>query len=407
MAPVDKDTAASAVKTTPKKDRATEIANTFEWLITAFILAFVFRAFVMEAFRIPTGSMADTLRGAHFRLRCPQCGYKFQRGFNPLVYGYHQDMVPPEDQPLRETKCPSCGYYREHQIYRPVKLPVQNGDRILVLKCLYQFFEPKRWDVIVFKNPQNPVENYIKRLIGLPGEKIEIVDGDVFVNDRIARKPPMVQKEHWMPIYNNDYQPIHPEEHAFNETHTWTNPFSAHLSEWTIREGDPTRFHLNTPIDNISILDYDAPSANNFTAVYAYNNARTFAHNMPDCSDLMIRCYVSSLGQYGVMGVGIAKYGVRYNGWIHSDGRMEISKETNQDDSMLLAETRLETIPSLEAPKRLQFACVDQQLILSFDDHTLTYGHVHQQPGSPKKSSATGLVIRFGPTDVGACVSVP
>jgi hypothetical protein len=41
-----------------KKDRAAEIADTFEWLITAFILAFVFRAFVMEAFRIPTGSMA-------------------------------------------------------------------------------------------------------------------------------------------------------------------------------------------------------------------------------------------------------------------------------------------------------------------------------------------------------------
>ncbi|GAI19318.1 unnamed protein product, partial [marine sediment metagenome] len=55
-----------------KKDRAAEIADTFEWLITAFILAFVFRAFVMEAFRIPTGSMADTLKGAHFRLRCRQ-----------------------------------------------------------------------------------------------------------------------------------------------------------------------------------------------------------------------------------------------------------------------------------------------------------------------------------------------
>ena len=65
----------SAKPAEKKKDRAMEIANTFEWLITAFILAFVFRAFVMEAFRIPTGSMADTLKGAHFRLACPQCGY--------------------------------------------------------------------------------------------------------------------------------------------------------------------------------------------------------------------------------------------------------------------------------------------------------------------------------------------
>lgn len=50
----------------PAKGRtaaADSIATTLEWLITAFILAFVFRAFVMEAFRIPTGSMADTLKG--------------------------------------------------------------------------------------------------------------------------------------------------------------------------------------------------------------------------------------------------------------------------------------------------------------------------------------------------------
>jgi len=60
-----------------KRNKAAEVANTLEWLITAFALAFVFRAFVMEAFRIPTGSMADTLLGAHYRLRCTECGYKY------------------------------------------------------------------------------------------------------------------------------------------------------------------------------------------------------------------------------------------------------------------------------------------------------------------------------------------
>ena len=49
---------------TKSKSRAAEIANTLEWLITAFALAFVFRAFVMEAFRIPTGSMADYAAGS-------------------------------------------------------------------------------------------------------------------------------------------------------------------------------------------------------------------------------------------------------------------------------------------------------------------------------------------------------
>src|SRR3972149_7949606 len=77
-----------------KKDRAAEVANTFEWLITAFILAFVFRAFVMEAFRIPTGSMADTLKGAHFRLRCQQCGYEYNYGFVPEKYNLPPDSIP-------------------------------------------------------------------------------------------------------------------------------------------------------------------------------------------------------------------------------------------------------------------------------------------------------------------------
>ncbi len=77
-----------------KKDRAEEVADTFEWLITAFILAFVFRAFVMEAFRIPTGSMASTLKGAHFRFRCPECGYQYDYGFVPSFYRLAEDTVP-------------------------------------------------------------------------------------------------------------------------------------------------------------------------------------------------------------------------------------------------------------------------------------------------------------------------
>ena len=116
-------------KTEHHKDRAAEIANTFEWLITAFILAFVFRAFVMEAFRIPTGSMADTLRGAHFRLRCRQCGYAYDRGFRPDNYGLPDDTIPSGNVEPPVTRCPSCGYY--HNLRH--RMPVANGDRILVL----------------------------------------------------------------------------------------------------------------------------------------------------------------------------------------------------------------------------------------------------------------------------------
>ena len=123
------------------KDRADEVANIFEWLITAFILAFVFRAFIMEAFRIPTGSMADTLKAAHFRLRCPQCGYKYEHGFIPNRYfdrngrRLTEDTIPAGSVPLPNTRCPSCGNYPT----AGTAAAVANGDRILVLKCIYQF----------------------------------------------------------------------------------------------------------------------------------------------------------------------------------------------------------------------------------------------------------------------------
>ena len=172
------------------KNRVEEVANTLEWLITAFILAFVFRAFVMEAFRIPTGSMADTLMGAHFRLRCLQCGYEYEYGFMPEWYRLSKDSVPIRQVRLLKTRCPSCGYIDDSENLHIVS----NGDRILVLKCIYQFVEPKRWDVVVFKNPLDPRVNYIKRMIAKPGETVEIIDGDIYIDGKIARKPPMFRK---------------------------------------------------------------------------------------------------------------------------------------------------------------------------------------------------------------------
>src|SRR6478609_9248597 len=59
------------------------IKETVESILVAFILAFIFRAFIVEAFVIPTGSMAPTLLGAHMRYRCTDCGYRWDVNFSP------------------------------------------------------------------------------------------------------------------------------------------------------------------------------------------------------------------------------------------------------------------------------------------------------------------------------------
>ena len=373
-----------------KRDRATEIANTFEWLITAFILAFVFRAFVMEAFRIPTGSMADTLKGAHFRLRCPQCGYAYEHGFVPQSYGMPEDTVPPGVVPIRQqTRCPSCGFYTP----AGEEVPVANGDRILVLKCVYQFLDPKRWDVIVFKNPINPTENYIKRLIGLPGNTIEIIDGDVYIDGLIARKPPEVQKEVWMPVYENDFRPVNPNERAWFNGHRWQPPFNLESSAWKISEENPTQLVLDSPTDQTSVLTYGAPSANGFATTYAYNEVYSYAR-MPTCSDLMIHYYVRPASSSGEVGVTLSKQGIDYKARLDLAGKMTLAKVKDGQETILASQEVAP--PPTNAFTLVKFANVDHQLLFEFNGQELSVDlgrspkAMEQGPGSSPRAEIFG-----------------
>jgi len=189
-----------------KKWRELEsVRDTVESIWGAVVLALVLRAFMVEAFVIPTGSMAPRLLGEHWDLRCPACGHDYAFGVpgrirrqGSLAYaGIHK---------VTGARCPLCRYPYRRRAY------LRGGDRVLVLKYLYTFTDPQPWDVVVFRNPQNNRENYIKRLIGLPGETIEIVHGDIFVRKsggpwNIRRKPPRTQEVMWQVIFDNDYRP--------------------------------------------------------------------------------------------------------------------------------------------------------------------------------------------------------
>jgi signal peptidase I len=138
----------------------------------ALIFAFSFRIFVVEAFVIPTGSMAPTLLGEHIGVQCTQCGYR-----------YNVD-VPEKDRLGKrsttgesvEVVCPMCHARRTV----PGGTAFAAGDRILVQKFAYAVQEPKRYDVVVFKNPEDPQISYIKRLVGLPEEELMVLEGNIY-----------------------------------------------------------------------------------------------------------------------------------------------------------------------------------------------------------------------------------
>lgn len=62
---------------------------------------------------------------------------------------------------------------------------VMTGDRIIALRVAYLFQGPKRGDIVVFKYPDDETQNYLKRVIGLPGETVEIIDGEVFIDSEL------------------------------------------------------------------------------------------------------------------------------------------------------------------------------------------------------------------------------
>ncbi|MFQ5735094.1 MAG: signal peptidase I, partial [Planctomycetaceae bacterium] len=159
-----------------------------------------------EAFVIPTGSMAPTLYGRHKDLTCEKCGYHFAIGASDEVKspGY---LIP--NQLIEDAMCPNCRYVTPKKVVQG--LPAFKGDRILVNKYPYEFSNPKRWDVVVFKFPEEPQTNYIKRLVGLPGDALEIRQGDVYTHTkdkqvRILRKDdPNKQRKLQILVHDNDY----------------------------------------------------------------------------------------------------------------------------------------------------------------------------------------------------------
>jgi len=129
-----------------KRKKKSQLRETVEAIVVAFLIAIVIRTFVIQAFKIPSGSMIPTLRiGDHLLV-------------NKFLLG------TPVDVPFTD-----------------IHLFMMPGLR-----------KPQRGDVIVFKYPEDPTRDFIKRVIGVEGDVVESKDKIIYVNGR-RRVEPYVQ----------------------------------------------------------------------------------------------------------------------------------------------------------------------------------------------------------------------
>lgn len=164
-----------------------------ESLIALALAVLLVRAFAVEGYIISTGSMAPFLLGYHKQVVCPDCRFPFAVG------------VPiDEEQPtIGPVACPNCG---QTQI-RLNDVPRNEGDQLLVQKMSYLFRRPKRWEVVVFQNPGHPTQAYVKRVIGLPSERVQVIAGDVWINGELVRKTLAEQRSVRIPICSHQHRP--------------------------------------------------------------------------------------------------------------------------------------------------------------------------------------------------------
>ena len=138
---------------TQKNRRKSEIREWTESIVIALILALFIRQFIVQAFKIPTGSMRMTLIEGDRIL------------VNKFIYG--------AEIPLVGTRLPA------------VRLP-------------------QRGDVVVFRYPEDPKKDFIKRLVALPGEAMEIRNGSIYING-VLNKDQLIQNRYYYNRPESDF----------------------------------------------------------------------------------------------------------------------------------------------------------------------------------------------------------
>ena len=123
--------------TSPKKNAWRE---NIEAIVIAIVIAMFIRTFIVQAFKIPSGSMLETL----------QIGDQIL--VNKFIYG--------------------------------VKIPFTNGKTLIPVK------DPVRGDIVVFKYPEDPSKDFIKRVVAVGGDTLEIKDKQLYVNDKLVTEEP-------------------------------------------------------------------------------------------------------------------------------------------------------------------------------------------------------------------------
>lgn len=312
---------------------------------------------------IAGASMAETFAGPHYRVKCADCGHVFRCDAMSIPASH-------------EATCPNCGFAQN-------RLRTDNlrpAEQVIVDRWVYLLDQPKRYDVVAFPHPSDKAQRVVKRIVGLPGEKIEIRFGDVFVDGEPLQKdlkqlkktatlvhdalhsPQKSEKfpAHWQPAQAGGYWTEKEHTHVFNGK---TPPYSfAWLSFRYVRRLTAPEPHT----EYSPVLDFDA-----------YNPADS--RRLNDVSDLFLTCRAS-----------IAKYGCLVFAAVDGADRFEVHLCHDEQKLKLFQngkQTAVELLPhrNHDEPIDIQFALCDRRVLFGMDGRqVMAVPYQREKPASPQ-----------------------
>lgn len=328
------------------------VAENIECLAIAVVMALILKHFLVEAYKIPTGSMQPTILGND-----------------------------------------------EAQIF----------DRVLVNKFAYLIDEPDRYDVVVFKYPLDRSKNYIKRLIGLPGERVSIENGNVYVATRnangeygafsIARKPESVRDAVMKTLY-----PSGVKGESFSAAFdVLRGKANADGDEIEVAADSLVRFGRGDGIRDRYLDGYDPdwgiPMAHSATNAEGVNNVADLSMAFDvtpraGCSEVRVVIVGQQLEHRAVLTVG-------------GGARLESGQRTPESGGLVARDGGSPVVGTLDASglandrtTRVEFLHVDQELLLTIDGEVVLRHAYDFMPSPQAAESGVEFEVVGGSADV-------
>ncbi|HEV3416617.1 MAG TPA: signal peptidase I [Pirellulales bacterium] len=350
------------------------------WIVEAGVLisiaGIMASEFFFEGWLVPivvsSGSMATTLLGPHRVARCPDCGME----------------ITCDAESSRENAsatCPNCG--RSGIELTPEVLA---GDRLFVDRTTFALRAPRRWEVVLLRCPERASDYCIKRIVGLPGDAIEIRDGDVYVDGAIARKPLDRQREMAILVHDSAWT---------NAASNLPNRWSAEPdSGWEMIDGG---WHCNSRVPSLNWLNYvhwrrtpGGPTTIEESPIRdedGYN--QTTSRKLNQVTDLMLVCRLSASGK-GELLLKARDSREEFQVSVQpSTGTIALARNGREVQSVQAA------AGMLDQPTELVLSIIDQQVVVAIGGQTeLIYpydppGSEVHAPSQPFSIGAIGLKV--------------